>query len=192
MEKMQSSIFVILLSSFMIGLGSVSAMIHIVGGSHGWRVPHNQTYFEEWAKPRTFGLGDRLVFPSRPCGNNVMRVSKEDFPKCSQNHVITMYYEGPTILILKELGDYYFYSGVGKHCEAGQKLHITVTNKSGSSGKLLPFELFNSTDAAAQPAAVVAAAAPPNATVHHSGATAIRNIGLVSASLLSFLFSLFI
>lgn len=39
---------------------SVNAMTHIVGGSHGWRVPDNKTYFEDWARPRTFGVGDRL------------------------------------------------------------------------------------------------------------------------------------
>jgi hypothetical protein len=44
--------------SFM--MGSVSAMTHVVGGGHGWRVPLNQTFFEEWAKPRTFGVGDKL------------------------------------------------------------------------------------------------------------------------------------
>lgn len=41
-------------------MGSVSAMTHIVGGGHGWRVPDNTTFFKEWAKPRTFGVGDRL------------------------------------------------------------------------------------------------------------------------------------
>lgn len=38
----------------------VDAFTHIVGGSHGWRVPENTTFFDQWAKPRTFGVGDRL------------------------------------------------------------------------------------------------------------------------------------
>ena len=41
-------------------IGEVSAFTHIVGGSHGWRVPDNLTYYEEWAMPRTFGVGDKL------------------------------------------------------------------------------------------------------------------------------------
>lgn len=47
-----------ILGYFMIG--QVGAFTHIVGGSHGWRVPDNKTYFQDWAKPRTFGVGDRL------------------------------------------------------------------------------------------------------------------------------------
>lgn len=41
-------------------MDSVNGMTHVVGGSHGWRVPDNKTFFEEWSKPRTFGVGDRL------------------------------------------------------------------------------------------------------------------------------------
>ncbi|PON44313.1 Phytocyanin domain containing protein [Parasponia andersonii] len=180
-----------LFGSFMIG--SVRAMTHIVGGSHGWRVPDNKTYFDEWAKPRTFGVGDRLVFPSRPCGNNVIWVSKEDYETCTQNNVIQMYYEGPTILNLTQTGDYYFYNGVGKHCEAGQKLHINVGNKEGCSGNPHPFTLFDTKEGDTTTVATATAAPSklPDAKSHSSAAT-IRNIGAVSATLLTFLLSLLI
>ena len=104
-----------------------------------------------------------------------------------------MYYEGPTILNLTQTGDYYFYSGVGKHCEAGQKLHITVGNKEGSSGDTHPFKLFDTEENVTAAAATAAELAPsklPDAK--HSSATTIRSIGMVSASLLTFLYSLLI
>lgn len=41
-------------------MGSVDAMTHVVGGSYGWQVPVESYFFEEWAKPRTFGVGDKL------------------------------------------------------------------------------------------------------------------------------------
>ena len=34
---------------------------HIVGGAFGWRLPEaNKTFYEDWAKPRVFGVGDTL------------------------------------------------------------------------------------------------------------------------------------
>ena len=39
---------------------SADAVIHVVGGSCGWEVPPNATFYADWAKPRTFGVGDKL------------------------------------------------------------------------------------------------------------------------------------
>ena len=54
----------------------VDAFTHIVGGSHGWRVPENDSFFDQWAKPRTFGVGDRLgisLFPfTLPFCNSIL------------------------------------------------------------------------------------------------------------------------
>lgn len=41
-------------------LQSTSALIHVVGGTAGWGVPPNATFYTDWAKPRTFGAGDKL------------------------------------------------------------------------------------------------------------------------------------
>ena len=60
MTKMKITLFMLAAIAGCLMMGSVSAMTHIVGGGHGWRLPDNQTFFEEWAKPRTFGVGDRL------------------------------------------------------------------------------------------------------------------------------------
>lgn len=120
-------------------------------------------------------------------------VSKEDFEACTQNKVFNMYYDGPTILNLTQTGDYYFYNGVGKHCEAGQKLHITVGDKEGASGDLLPFELFSTEDASTVTKTAATPISSPLLNAKHSSATSTtQNVGVVSASLLSFLLSLLI
>ncbi|KGN53385.1 blue copper protein [Cucumis sativus] len=120
----------------------VDAFTHIVGGSHGWRVPENDSFFDQWAKPRTFGVGDRLVFPYRAGANNLVTVKKADYDTCGEEEVIYMYFLGPTVVNLTKAGDYYYFDGIGKHCEAGQKLHIQVGTKEGSSGSdPLPFNL---------------------------------------------------
>lgn len=113
---------------------SADALIHVVGGACGWEVPPNRTFYADWAKPRTFGVGDKLVFPFRVGGHNVIQVTKDDFDTCGHDHVVAEYYKGPFIFQLNNTGEYYFYSNVGTHCEMGQKLHITVGTAPGSSG----------------------------------------------------------
>lgn len=180
--------------------GSASAMTHIVGGAFGWRAPENNktSFYADWAFPRTFGVGDQLVFPYRPGSGNVVVVNKEDFDACTQKNVIYMYFNGPTTVSLTKPGDYYYYSGVGKHCEFGQKLHINVVEgKQGSSGKPLPFKINMATKtkpSAGAPAPEPSSPAPSNdaAAPKSSAASAtIQNVGMASG-LLTILFSLFI
>ncbi|XP_022985421.1 stellacyanin-like [Cucurbita maxima] len=140
---MDKFMMIMTITTMMMMMGSsVNAFTHIVGASHGWRVPDNVTFYDEWAKPRTFGVGDKLVFPYRPGANNIVAVKKTDYEVCGEENVINMYYLGPTILNLTEAGDYYYFDGIGKHCEAGQKLHVQVGSKEGTSGAdPLPFNL---------------------------------------------------
>uniref|UniRef100_A0A7N0UTF8 Phytocyanin domain-containing protein n=1 Tax=Kalanchoe fedtschenkoi TaxID=63787 RepID=A0A7N0UTF8_KALFE len=121
----------------------IDAFSHIVGGSLGWAVPPNATYYDEWAaSPRIFGVGDKLVFPYRPGQYNVYQVNKNDFDNCTQVAPISMYARGPTTYYLSGKGDYFFYSAIAKHCELGTKLHISVTSDTeGTSGDRFSFEL---------------------------------------------------
>ncbi|KAJ9706123.1 hypothetical protein PVL29_001604 [Vitis rotundifolia] len=112
----------------------VAAFNHIVGGSFGWSTPGNLSFYEDWAKPRTFGVGDKLVFPFRTGVHSVVQVSEEEFQNCTQNDAIDMHYSGPLIIELPKTGTFYYYCGVGTHCEAGQKLKVTVVNAEGSAG----------------------------------------------------------
>ncbi|XP_057521168.1 umecyanin-like [Amaranthus tricolor] len=121
---------------------SSSALIHVVGGVAGWEIPPNKTFYEDWAKPRTFGVGDKLVFPYRMGAHNVLQVNKADFDKCGHDNVINQFFKGPTVFQLNAIGDYYFYSGVGIHCEMGQKLHVQVVPGKGYSGRGTRFLQF--------------------------------------------------
>lgn len=111
-------------------------------------------------------------------------VNKEDFEACSQKNVINMYYNGPTILKLNHTGDYYYYCGVGKHCEAGQKLHINIVAGDGSSGNPFGFKLVSKDAAAPAPSA------PTHNVASVTSATpTIQNFSMVFG-LLAFLLSL--
>ncbi|WOK91391.1 hypothetical protein Cni_G00082 [Canna indica] len=104
--------------------------IHIVGGSYGWKIPPNRTFYGEWAKNKTFIVGDKLVFLYTTGMENVIEGStEEDFKYCNQNDVVDINYAGPTTVELTKPGPHYFYCGVGLHCEDGEKLYINVENK---------------------------------------------------------------
>ena len=125
-------------------------------------------------------------------------MNKEDFDKCTQKNVIYMYYNGPTIIKLTTTGENYYYSGVGKHCEAGQKLYVKVVNQKGSSGKVYPFKLVSKDTKIAAAPDTAAAAAPAKSSANDaapapakSSATAIQSAGMASG-LLTIFFSLFI
>ncbi|CAM8915527.1 unnamed protein product [Rhodiola kirilowii] len=122
---------------------SVHAFSHIVGRSLGWTVPPKATYYDEWAAPpRVFGVGDKLVFPYRSGQYNVYQVNKSDYDNCTEVAPIAMYARGPTTYYLSKKGDYYFYSGIARHCELNTKLHISVTSDTeGTSGDRFSFEL---------------------------------------------------
>ncbi|XP_057969299.1 umecyanin-like [Malania oleifera] len=170
---------------------SASAMTHVVGGSFGWTVPPNKTFYQEWAKPRTFGVGDELMFPFRIGMYNVLEVSEKDFNACTQDNVVEMYYKGPTIVSLNKTGGHFFYSGVGLQCEIGLKLAINVTSGPGSAGAPLPAFDFAANEVSPPPA-VQATPLPPHASSAAASLSGV-SVGLVSASgLLAFSLSLFI
>lgn len=132
------------------------------------------------------GAGKFAVFPFRSGQYNIIQVGGNDFKGCSMNQVINMIARGPAIIPLDKTGDYYFYDGVGKHCEHGQKLKVTVVNAVGTSGKGFSFDFI-----APEPAPAPAPALTINNTTKASSATSIRSVGVVSGSLV-FLLSLFI
>ncbi|QCD85105.1 stellacyanin-like [Vigna unguiculata] len=107
--------------------------VHIVGDQLGWNIPTQQTFYDDWAKKKAFVVGDQLVFQYHPGLNTVVMVNKEDYEHCSTRNVLHTYFKGNSSVTLEKVGDYYFFSSVGKHCEAGMKLHVTVTNPLKSS-----------------------------------------------------------
>ncbi|KAJ0989308.1 hypothetical protein J5N97_007664 [Dioscorea zingiberensis] len=105
---------------------SMAGTDHIVGGDFGWQIPPTTSYYQDWAKDRTFTVGDTITFPHTTSMHSVVEVTKGDYDACTQTEVLGMYYLGPTVLDLTEPGMHYYFCGVGMHCEAGQKLSIDV------------------------------------------------------------------
>ncbi|URE19363.1 Plastocyanin-like domain [Musa troglodytarum] len=107
--------------------------IHIVGGSYGWKIPPNTTFYEEWANKQSFFVGDKLVFLYTTGLQNVIEASEEEeFTYCKQTNVEDVQFVGPTILQLTKAGVHYFYCSVGLHCEGGQKLRVNVTHEAAA------------------------------------------------------------
>ncbi|XP_061337844.1 mavicyanin-like [Gastrolobium bilobum] len=125
-EKMHLSFFVFAMIGC-ITLDSVSSTTtHIVGDNLGWNLPPHQGFFADWAKNKTFAVGDVLLFQYNPGLNTVVQVNKEDYDNCTSKNTMYTYFKGNSTVTLEKPGDYYFFSSVGKHCEAGQKLWVNV------------------------------------------------------------------
>ncbi|XP_051210287.1 umecyanin [Lolium perenne] len=108
-------------------VGSSAGVFHIVGAGKGWTIAPNQTYYADWARTRDIRVGDKLMFLYRSGVYDIVEVpTKELFDKCSMNNVTMRYQLGPTIIKLTEPGPRYYFCGVGKHCEGGQKVAVNV------------------------------------------------------------------
>ena len=70
----------------------------------------------------------RAVFLYRSCVYNIVEVPRRDlFDGCSMRNITNRYQNGPTIIeLIPPAGPRYYFCGVGKHCEEGQKLNIYV------------------------------------------------------------------
>ncbi|CAA7402664.1 unnamed protein product [Spirodela intermedia] len=120
-------IFLVASAGHLLQAAAGISLDHIVGGSSGWRLPPNATFYSEWTRDKTFVVGDKLVFMYTSGLQNVLEVSEKDFEECTQEEVVDMYYAGPTVLEITKPGPHYYYSGIGTHCEDGQKLSINVS-----------------------------------------------------------------
>ncbi|KAL6320872.1 hypothetical protein AAG906_008872 [Vitis piasezkii] len=124
----KSHVLLLFLYAAMGGLmiGEVGGMNHIIGKSLGWTIPQNASFYQDWAAPRTFAVGDKLVFLYSSGMHNVIEVSKADYDACTQKNTISVHFSGPTVLKLAKPGDHYFICGLRQHCLRGQKLSIKV------------------------------------------------------------------
>ncbi|KAM7273465.1 hypothetical protein ACFE04_028129 [Oxalis oulophora] len=129
--QQQTSLVIILMMMMMITffhISSVRATVYFVGGPNGW-TPMFDTNgltldYTEWQSPRTFQVGDTLVFHYRPNEDNLIQVTHQDFERCNLDSPINLYISGYTKIILDKVGHYYFLCGY--HCSQEQKLEIIV------------------------------------------------------------------
>ncbi|XAR55114.1 hypothetical protein NMG60_11030512 [Bertholletia excelsa] len=158
MSKAQLSFVLLAVAVYCLTVSPAAGLHHIVGGSIGWTVPPNVTYFQDWAQKKVIGVGDKLLFPFRSPLHNIVEVgTQDDFDHCTQNALVDIYTTGPFMINYTAPGDHYYFSGIGKQCESGLKLHVTVVNGKGSSGRILPPPVTPAADVAVQ---TLAAPAP--------------------------------
>ncbi|XP_058736003.1 mavicyanin-like [Vicia villosa] len=135
-EKMHLSFIIFVMTGFIIFV-YVNSTTHIVGDKLGWNLPGYNTYYEDWAKNRTFVVGDKLLFKYHPGLGTVLHVNKDDFGNCTNRNTIRTYFRGNSTVSLDKPGDYYFFCSVGKRCELGQKLFVKVSQGKTSRKTLI-------------------------------------------------------
>ncbi|XP_022724858.1 mavicyanin-like [Durio zibethinus] len=122
----------------MVGICGLSmAAVYNVGDSAGWTILGGGLDYQDWAATKKFFVGDILVFEYNNQYHDVTQVNVEDFKSCNPESPITRYGNGTDAVTLASPGEYYFLCGFPGHCQAGQKLHITV-NSAGSAASPIP------------------------------------------------------
>ncbi|XVF56839.1 hypothetical protein PTKIN_Ptkin06aG0152400 [Pterospermum kingtungense] len=100
------------------------AMEFTVGDDDGWKLGVNYT---EWAKGKQFFVGDTLVFKYNVEFHNVYSVNGTDFQNCNVPlNTSLAFFTGNDSIKLATLGNKWYICGVGRHCDGGMKLKITV------------------------------------------------------------------
>ncbi|KAF8393197.1 hypothetical protein HHK36_021438 [Tetracentron sinense] len=107
---------------------TVAQTTHVVGDSTGWVIPPGgAAAYTTWASTKKFMVGDTLVFNFTTGEHDVAQVSKTAFDACTSTTTIgSVITTGPANLTLDSEGDHYYICTLGRHCNIGQKLSITV------------------------------------------------------------------
>ncbi|KAI3724970.1 hypothetical protein L1987_64739 [Smallanthus sonchifolius] len=129
-SKLMIVVVVMAIASFRLP-STVAQTSHVVGDTTGWTIPPggNATYIT-WASSQTFTVGDTLVFNFATNAHDVAEVREEAYGPCTTANPISTNNTGPAILTLTRPGNHYYICTFGTHCQAGQKLTITVAESS--------------------------------------------------------------
>ncbi|KAK7379307.1 hypothetical protein VNO80_04764 [Phaseolus coccineus] len=95
----------------------------VVGDDHGWTEGFD---YSTWTADKTFQVGDVLVFKYVVGEQNVFKVNGTAFRSCTvppANEALTT---GNDRIVLTTPGRKWYICGLTGHCNAGQKLFITV------------------------------------------------------------------
>ncbi|XP_029126142.1 mavicyanin [Cajanus cajan] len=95
----------------------------VVGDSHGWTLDFN---YSAWAADKTFQVGDTLIFRYAVGEHNVFKVNGTLFQSCTVPPASEALSTGSDHIVLATPGRKWYICGVEGHCNAGQKLVITV------------------------------------------------------------------
>ncbi|XP_027123647.2 umecyanin-like [Coffea arabica] len=142
-----------------------TAEVYVVGDSIGWAIPQNgAAAYTNWASGKNFKVGDILVFNFVTNQHDVQQVPKASYDACNSNNAIGgMITDGPANVTLSSTGAHYFICTFNGHCQAGQKLAISVSGSAGTPGANPP---------ARTPAPATTPTAPPPPSNQPPGARA--------------------
>ncbi|KAL5547805.1 hypothetical protein UlMin_003036 [Ulmus minor] len=116
----------------------VSAKLYVVGDQSGWIIPTSHDFYSEWAKSKTFHIGDQLSFNWAIGTHGVTNVTKFEHERCVKSTKHDLSITSHVVVNLTFTGTHYFICTVRTHCEHGQKLTIDVTSTSSSTPGTLP------------------------------------------------------
>ncbi|KAH9715085.1 hypothetical protein WN944_022347 [Citrus x changshan-huyou] len=136
MEKFVSMAFVGLIVAVLLMECAAAQTVHVVGDIMGWSIPMSggAGAYVTWAATKNFVVGDVLTFNFVTNEHDVLRVPKASYDGCtSSNPIGNPITTGPANITLDSAGEHYYICTFGWHCQAGQKLAITVSATPGSS-----------------------------------------------------------
>ncbi|TYH16674.1 hypothetical protein ES288_A05G134500v1 [Gossypium darwinii] len=127
-------LFFVIINAVALMQFTAAQTVHVVGDDLGWIVPQNgATAYSNWAASKRFLVGDILVFNFTTNEHDVLQVPKASFDECSDDNPIgNMLINGPANVTLNSTGEQYYICTIGRHCELGQRLAITVSAPSSS------------------------------------------------------------
>ncbi|XP_052208387.1 mavicyanin-like [Diospyros lotus] len=150
----------VLLAAIFASLQVCIASVYTVGDSAGWTSIANVDY-KQWAATKTFQVGDVIYFQYNPQFHNVMQVSHAEYRSCNSSSPMASHTTGNDSITITRHGHHFFLCGVPGHCQAGQKVDISVprTSSLAPTATAAASPSAHSTDAAA-PASSPSSAAP--------------------------------
>ncbi|KAG6669478.1 hypothetical protein I3843_01G238900 [Carya illinoinensis] len=137
MEKFTSVVALFGVVAVLLLQCAAAQTVHVVGDSIGWSVPAGGvSTYETWAASKQFVVGDILSFNFVTNAHDVLQVPKESYDSCSSSNPIgDTITTGPANKTLSAAGTNYYICTIGRHCQSGQKLAVTV---SGSPSAVPP------------------------------------------------------
>ncbi|WOH12855.1 hypothetical protein DCAR_0832364 [Daucus carota subsp. sativus] len=117
----------ILVSQLQVSMGAV----YKVGDSAGWTIAGSVDY-RQWSAPKTFHVGDIILFQYNSQFHNVMQVHHAEYKSCNASAPIVTHTTGNDSITITSKGHHFFLCGIPGHCQAGQKVDINVLRVSSS------------------------------------------------------------